>query len=152
MKPEFMIFAQATAQDLLEAIPAYEAVECDLGAISVAFIRQYRYGGSIGIFKVRGLDFPAVNFSSVHLILSPLVREEDGRRTLAPVAAWITANGVGHLRIVGSGSWDRRHQWSRDGLKWGGMPLQGEAPPQPAPVQVVTPRIPAPTEELEIHV
>ncbi|BDP42893.1 hypothetical protein DAETH_28620 [Deinococcus aetherius] len=149
---EEMLYAQATAQELLDAIPNYEAVGCDIGAIAVAFMRKYRTCDSLGTFTLRGVEFSCVNFSSVHLILSPLVREEDGRRTLAPVAAWLTANDITDLRIVGTGNWDRRHQWSRDGgQRWGRMTLQGSAPPQPAPTQVIEPRIPAAPTEEEAH-
>ncbi|GBF05872.1 hypothetical protein DAERI_060132 [Deinococcus aerius] len=142
-----IVYAQATAQDLLEAIPAYEAVGCDLAAISVAWMRKYTRDVALGTFEVRKVSFPAVNFSSVHLILSPLVRDEDGRRTLAPVAAWIVANGVTDLRIVGEGHWNRQHQYSRNGgASWGRMAVSGSAPRQPAPTQTVEPDIPAPEE------
>lgn len=144
-----IVYAQASAQDLLEAIPAYEAVGCDLAAISVAWMRKYTYDVALGTFEVRKVAFPAVNFSSVHLILTPLVRQEDGRRTLAPVAAWLVANDVTHLRIVGEGNWNRQHQYSRDGgLRWGRMAVQGAAPPQPAPTQRVEPDIPPAPEEV----
>lgn len=138
-------YAQASAQDLLEAIPAYDALDCDMTTISVAWVRFSRTHMAISNFRVRNYPFPSVNFSSVHLILLPLVREENGRRTLAPVAAFLVAHGITHIRIVGSGMWDRRHQYSRDGgLKWGNMPTTQQAPAQPAPTQVIEPRIPPP--------
>lgn len=140
------VYALAPAQALLEAIECYEAVECDLAAISVAWMRQMRY--ATHTFEVRSVTFPAVNFSAIHLILSPLVREKDGQRTLADFAEWLQQHQITHIRITGHGNWTRQHEFSRNGGKtWGRMRLAGEAPPQPAPTQVLEPDIPPPPAE-----
>lgn len=91
------------------------------------------------------MPFPGLNFSSVHLILLPLAREEEGRKTLAPFAAFLVAQEITHIRIVGSGMSDRRHQFTRDGgKKWGNIPLQQKPERPPAPVQVLDAPIPPP--------
>lgn len=137
------VYAYATARDLLEAIPWYEKTECDLAAISTAWMRQM--GRASGTFDVRGLPFPAVNFSAVHLILSPLVREENGKRTLLAFKQWLEDHSITHMRITGKGAWERQHEFSRNGGKsWGRMKVQADAPPQPAPTQVVEPPVPPP--------
>lgn len=142
MTRQQMVFAYSDAATLLEAIPWYEKVECDLAAISTAWMRQY-HGGISRTFDVRGLPFPAVNFSNVHLILSPLVREKDGKRTLIDFKHWLEDHAITHIRITGKGNWERNHEYSRNGGRtWGRMKLQGQAPPQPAPTQVVEPEIP----------
>lgn len=138
------VYAYATARDLLEAIPWYERVECDLAVISTAWMRQMGQVGG-GTFEVRGLPFPAVNFSAVHLILSPLVREESGQRTLLAFKHWLEDHGITHMRITGKGNWERQHEFSRNGGKtWGRMKVQSTTAPQPAPTQVVEPPVPPP--------
>ncbi|WP_288479874.1 hypothetical protein [uncultured Deinococcus sp.] len=142
---ETITYATATAQDLLEAIPDYEAQGCDFATISIAWMRYLSTSASLGDFKVKGLPFRTLNFSAVHLILLPLAREEDGRRTLAPFAAFLRANEITHIRVIGSGMSDRRHQYTRDhGKTWGNIPLQQKPPHPPAPTQVLDAPIPPP--------
>ena len=134
-------YAEATAAELLEAIPFYEAIECDMAAAAIAFMRWTRHGED---FKVKGLPFPKSNFSSIHLILAPLVREEDGRKTLAPFAAYLRLHEIREVRIVGSGMFDRRHQYLRAGARsWGNMPNTQKPAPPAAPTQHIDAAIPA---------
>ena len=143
---DLITYATATAQDLLEANPFYDAVNCDFTTISVAWIRFSRTSVPMttGDFKVRGIPFPAVNFSAVLMVLLPFPRDEGERRTLAPFAAYLRANGITHIRVVGQGAFDRRYQFTRNhGVTWGNIPVQQPAP-TPAPAQVLDAPIPPP--------
>lgn len=137
-------YAEATAAELLEAIPFYEAIECDMAAAAIAFMRWTRHGGED--FKVKGLPFPKSNFSSIHLILAPLVREDAGRKTLAPFAAYLRLHEITAIRVVGSGMFNRHHQYLRAGRGWGNMPTTQKPAPPAAPTQHIDVAIPAAPE------
>lgn len=147
---ELSTYAHSYTSELLEVIPLIEALDCDIAAISIAFMRHCRGNAAPGgHFDVRGVPYPASNFSSNILVLTPLVKEVDGKRTLRPVADYIRQHGITDIRIVGSGNWERIHQYSRNGgATWGRMPVSSSAPRPPAPVQHLDAEIPVPPTDV----
>lgn len=127
-----IVFAYAEARTLLEAIPWYERVECDIGVIGVAWAREMLRAS--GTFPVRGLPFPATSFSDVHAILSRMVRERDGKPSLIDFRQWLEDHRVTNVRIVGHRRDETWLEFSRSGgVRWGRMSLTAQPPAQQAP-------------------
>ena len=134
------VYAQAAAEELLEMIPIFNRLGCDLPRLSVAYVRADKGPVPPTHMTVDGVEVPMTHFPRLMLVLSPLVKEApDGSRTLQPFADLIEKQRITHVRAVGHGPLKFEMQVSTDfGQRWRRLTLSQQLPPrnphQPAPV------------------
>jgi hypothetical protein len=119
-RPEH-VKALATAAELLAYIEPFEAVACDFGGVSGAYIRALRQNPQADSMIYRGVLFDLPQLPRAILLLTQLAKPVHGNmdlRTLRPAAELIVHHRLSHLRLVSPSTWTAHVEVSQNGETW----------------------------------
>lgn len=132
------IKAIASTADLLAAIERFEAVGCDFGGASIAYIKAFTADRHRATFSYKGVEFETAGFPSVLLVLVHAARPkaEGEGETLRPFAELLVTQNIRQVRLVSLNQWQAHLEVVRQ-KNWVKLTPKEAAPaPPPTPTEV----------------